>query len=146
MDTIPPFVKGSASALAKLNEIVKLCNELRRLTGDDFITVNHGVGGYTIGLNLQAVINRIPKTAGTQVRRARTTAAAGSGTTITANLYDDAGVEQTTGDEAGITVECTVVPVLADDTNIFVVQLPYSSTVDKWYCLTPFQSLDVCDS
>lgn len=42
-------------------------------------------------------------------RRAKVTADAGAGATITANLFHaTTGVEQTTGDEAGITVYCNI--------------------------------------
>ncbi len=87
---------------------------------------------------------------GNIVRRAITTAAAGAATTITANLYDEDGAEQTTGDESGLTIYCSVIgggnlnaaiPRLEDNDDIWVAKLPYSSEADRWYCLKPFQAI-----
>lgn len=93
---------------------------------------------------------------GTQVRRAITTAAAGATETIVCNIYDSSGVEQTTGNEAAITVYCSItgsanldgaIPALEDDMDIFVIQLPYDNAgvvEQRWYCTQIFQSMDNC--
>uniref|UniRef100_A0A6H1ZN82 Uncharacterized protein n=1 Tax=viral metagenome TaxID=1070528 RepID=A0A6H1ZN82_9ZZZZ len=88
-----------------------------------------------------------------KIRRAITTAAAGAGATITANLYNSAGVEQTTGDESGITVYCSIcggtalnaaLPLLEDNDDIFIISLPYSAEADRWYCISLFFNVDIC--
>lgn len=95
-----------------------------------------------------------PTSVSAPVRRAITTAAAGSGNTITANLYDSSGIEQTEGDESNITVYCTILggsalnsalPYLQDNTDIFVTKLPFSETEQRWYLIgAPFQNWDIC--
>jgi hypothetical protein len=71
---------------------------------------------------------------GISVRRAVTTESAGNCQTITANLYNIDGTEQTSGDESGITVYCTIIgraklnaalPRLAIDTEIYVAKFTY---------------------
>ena len=86
---------------------------------------------------------------GSPVRRAKTTAAAGAATTITANLYDNDGeTEITSGLGAGITVYCTVtgsanlnaaIPMLENDMDI-----PVYNICGKWYCSWGFQKMDIC--
>ena len=121
-----------------LNELLRWYNQNRGILGNLFRRNPRHIGS------------------GTQVRRAITTAAAGAAQTIVCNLYDSSGIEQTTGDEAGITVYCIVtgsanlneaIPALADDTDIFIVQLPYDNagTVEqRWYCIQIFQSMGIC--
>ena len=127
------------------NNLVREVHKLTRLKGANGIRVLQSSAGVTISGTEQSV--------NTEIRRAITTAAAGASATITANLYDSSGVEQTTGDEAGITVYCTVtgsanlnaaIPLLANDTDIFVTQLPYDSTTNRWYCTQIFQKMDIC--
>ncbi|MBW8017101.1 MAG: hypothetical protein FVQ82_13025 [Planctomycetes bacterium] len=82
-----------------------------------------------------------------QARRAKVTEDAGIGSTITANLYHaTTGVEQTTGDEAGITVYCNISGgtalneasrLLGNGDGIEVKLFPYDNagTVEyRWYC------------
>jgi len=82
-------------------------------------------------------------------RRARTTAAAGSGTTIVCNLIKNDGTEITSGLGSGITVNCDIcggsalnaaIPRLADDDYISVYHHD-----GKWYCNTVFQTSEDCD-
>jgi hypothetical protein len=87
-------------------------------------------------------------------RRARTKAAAGSGSTIVCNLYDLNGVEQTTGDESGITVYCDIinttdlnlaVPRLPNNFDITIELHPHNATEDRWRCTTAiFQKSKDC--
>lgn len=92
-----------------------------------------------------------------QMRRAKLTADAGSGSTITANLYSVGGVEQTTGDEAGVTVYCRLhgtenlneaFPVLSEDEEIAVVKFafvnPDETVTWRWYCQTEFGYFGPC--
>jgi hypothetical protein len=85
---------------------------------------------------------------GTEVRRARTTAAAGAAATIVCNLLDSKDVEITSGNEAGVTVYCDICgggnlnsawPHLANDQDIVVFKHN-----DKWRCLWGFQKISVC--
>ncbi len=93
----------------------------------------------------------------TNIRRAKLTTSAGTGNTITANLYDADGIEQTSGDEAGVTVYCNInkqqpspfgthlsscIPRLYSGQEITVIKLPCrvdNQTVYRWYCTTVFQ-------
>jgi hypothetical protein len=91
----------------------------------------------------------------TGIRRAKLTTSAGSGNTVTANLYDSAGNEQTSGDESGATVYCNInnsgianlydcIPRLYSGQDITVVKLPCrvdNQTVYRWYCTTVFQAI-----
>ena len=91
-----------------------------------------------------------------KIRRAITTAAAGAGATITANLYNSGGVEQTTGDEAGVTVYFRVhptanmnsaLPLLSSGEEINVVKLPYlngETLEQRWYCTCDFWKASIC--
>lgn len=82
------------------------------------------------------------------VRRAITTADAGSGDTITANIYDSSGIEQTEGDESGVTVHCsiigggnlnTAVPYLLTGDIIFI-----SLIHKEWWCIWWFNGFVDC--
>lgn len=91
------------------------------------------------------------------IRRAKLTADAGATATITANLYSTAGIEQTTGDEAGVTVYFRVhpaanmnaaLPLLSSGEEINVVKLPYlnGETLEyRWYCTSDFWAADICE-
>jgi len=48
-------------ALDKLNALVDEINSLAGLRGDPYITVSRGPGGSSVGLNIQAVVARVPK-------------------------------------------------------------------------------------
>ena len=50
-------------ALDKLNALVDEINSLAGLRGDPYITVSRGPGGTAVGLNIQAVVARVPKMA-----------------------------------------------------------------------------------
>lgn len=92
---------------------------------------------------------------GSEIRRAKLTADAGSGNTITANLYNNAGEEQTTGDESGVTVYClfnhsssnslsAAIPRLYNGQDITVTKLAYingEEVEQRWYCTTIFQKI-----
>lgn len=88
-------------------------------------------------------------------RRAKVTQDATAAQSITANLYHEiTGIEQTTGDGAGITVYCSITPGsgglavaeprLTKGTDIFVKLLPYGSGDNRWYCTTVFQTVEPC--
>lgn len=90
-----------------------------------------------------------------QVRRVISTEAATNNNHITCNLYNSNGVEQTSGDESGIEVYCSIcggsaldeaIPRLQDNKDLFVVKLPYDNAgtpEDRWYCIsTIFQTID----
>lgn len=86
------------------------------------------------------------------VRRAKTTENAPAATHINANLYDEDGVEQTSGPESNLDIYCSImggvdledaVPRLVSGSDIFVSKLPLSSSVDRWYCVTIFNKVKV---
>jgi hypothetical protein len=95
---------------------------------------------------------------GSDIRRAITTAAAGTGTSITANFFNSAGIEITTGVEGtdyNIPVYCNlngetdlnaVSPRLTNDTVIFVISCQFDNAGTpeaRWYAVDIFQaSLD----
>ncbi|WP_146663605.1 hypothetical protein [Anaerohalosphaera lusitana] len=88
-----------------------------------------------------------PPPAGAPVRRAKVTEAAGTGATITANLYDLEGNEITTGTGSGITVNCSLIggtdlsdvsPTLEAGSIIFVAQLKNDTGDATWYCVDLF--------
>lgn len=57
------LLRGGLRALAdKLDEVIDVVNSTQQINGDPFILVNHIPGiGLTLGLNIAAVIARIPK-------------------------------------------------------------------------------------
>ena len=162
MQQLKKFTQGPPELVKKLNDMVDAVNQMQNLIGDGVIKVQNTVRGKTIGLDINQVRKRMSKSSssgdgGGTVRRAITTTAAGASTTITANLYDSNGSEQTTGDESGITVYFSIVsstggggnlnaclPQLKDDTDIFIVSLPYDSSNNRWYYIGTVQSLDTC--
>lgn len=103
---------------------------------------------------------------GIEIRRAKLTASAGSGNTITANPYINGILyDGVSGDPCHwpyvtpeITVHCNIagggtnlneaVPRLVEGDEILVVLLPYcnAGTIeDRWYCLTLFQNSIDCE-
>lgn len=65
MKPTPPFTGGKESVRTKLNELVASKNSFGSVRGDLFIRVVHTSMGLTIGLNIEEVLSRIPKIAGT---------------------------------------------------------------------------------
>lgn len=127
----------------------------RQISRIDIASKREKLESPQIAQNTKAVRHPPPSV---PVRRAITTAAAGAGNTITVNLYDSNGIEQTSGDESNITVYCTIVggsalntaiPRLENDTPIEVIQHPYWNegiVEQRWYCAgLPFQASEVCD-
>jgi hypothetical protein len=92
------------------------------------------------------------QSAATYIRRAKVTAAAGEGNTITANLYDSAGIEQTEGEEAGITVYCNIIgetdlnlasPALIEGSEIEVRRITFDNEgtpETRWQCTALFMA------
>lgn len=98
-----------------------------------------------------------PKTSGSSLtaKRAVTTAAAGAGTTITADLIKSDGTQDTAGPGHNITVYCSIIgggdldeaiPRLELNDELYVVELPYSSTEKRYYCVSLFQASQDCVS
>jgi len=103
------------------------------------------------------VMRSVPRISGggADIRRAKLTQDATSTTTITANLYDANGIEQTEGPESNVKVYCLfahptgalseAIPRLHEGQDIFVIKLPYNEdgyVQMRWYCLTIFQRID----
>jgi len=157
---IKRFTKGPAETVAALNQIVELVNQLEKISGDEFINIGKSGGSTALRFNLNKLKERLGVFSGSgsgEIRRAKLTASAGATATITANLYNSAGVEQTTGDEAGVTVYCDIhggtvlnaaIPRLATGEIIKVAKLPFlNGTIleQRWTCLTEFQASIDCD-
>jgi len=60
MKALEPLRGGTPSARRKLNELADAVNALRKLCGDKYISVQHTSAGVGIGLNLDALLERIP--------------------------------------------------------------------------------------
>jgi len=58
---IRPFTGGDPAARAHLNQLVDAVNKQQTLRGDSVIRVNQGPTGRTVGLNVEALLPRIPK-------------------------------------------------------------------------------------
>lgn len=57
------FSGGRDGVRDKLNQLVDAVNALQKIRGDEiFISVRHGSNGTTVGLNIDQVLPRIPKT------------------------------------------------------------------------------------
>lgn len=162
------FTSGPAEFIQKLNDIVDIVNILQKISGDTFIKINNNSAGVNFGLDFNTLKARLGVIgggggSGSEIRRAKLTASAGEGNTITANLYDSSGVEQTTGDEAGITVYCNInaqtgesgihlfscIPRLYEGQDVLVALVPVKIPdpnhygdylLDmRWYCTAIFQ-------
>lgn len=153
---IQKLTKGPKILIDRINEIINGVNALTSPSrGDGKVAISQTTSGHVPSISTRLLNPKIPNVSQLiQVRRAKTTQAAPAGTTITANLYDFNGVEQTSGAESGITVYCTVVdgsanlnaalPRLRDNEDMFVAFLPFSSTAYRWYCLSLFQPSEDC--
>ena len=132
-----------------LDRLIDKINAQANITGSGGISVATTKNGTAIRTN--SALTAL------EIRRAITTQAAPAATYITANLYNKKGTEVTTGNEAAINVHCSVigdvnlnaaVPRLANNDDIFVAKLPYSSAstiVRRWYCVSLFQKSQDCD-
>ena len=58
---IAPFTGGDPKARAHINQLVSAVNKLERFGHDSYITVTQGPTGYIHGLNVDALLPRIPK-------------------------------------------------------------------------------------
>lgn len=151
MNNINRFTQGNPETVRRLNQLVDALNSINNFVGDGLIKVQRSPNGYAFSLNMDGVNARIIKqrggSGGTQVRRAITTQAAPAQIYITANLYSEStGLEQTTGDESGISVYCSTmganldvcIPRLKDNTDIWVAQFNYNvsgTPTARWYMI-----------
>ena len=153
---IDEFTTGPDNVKDRLNQIIDEIENLRKITGSDYINVNSVFGGKTVSLNTNKLRELFPTSTG-GVRRAITTAAAGAAATIVCNLYDSNGVEVTAGDEFEVTVYCEItgtdttldeaIPALEDDMDIWIQQSNYDNEGTpelRWYCIQIFQKMDIC--
>lgn len=155
------IIGGPASFNRKYNQLVDEVNGMRGLPqGDGRITFQGGANGtvptVSMGQTRKRVANVRPSDLTAGIRRAITTEAATANTQITCNLYDNNGIEQTTGDESGIEVYCSImdgtalnaaVPRLEDNDDLFVVSLPYDNNGTpelRWYCVSLFNGSEDC--
>jgi len=106
---IIPFTQGPSQTVAKLNEMVRALNSLLKFEGDGIIRVLKSPQGYTINLDINQLMPRMPKTAGggsssaiwaTVVRGLRyaTTAPVDAGySSYTVRLTSDSSTEYASG-------------------------------------------------
>ena len=142
MENISPFTSGPDNAVIKLNQIIRELSKLQDFSGDGIIEVKRIAAGYTIGLNINRLLPRIPTVGGSggaRNRRAFCKTAAGAATTIVCYLNTDA-----TGTE--VTVNCNIagggnldgaLPRLTDGLEITV-----WNDAGTWKCTTIFQKID----
>lgn len=150
MRRFDPAVNGAASTVHKFNRLVAGIKELNTFVGDGLILVNRTATGYTLSLNMPALLSRIPKVgggglAGSQVKLARCKEDAQSRSYIKCNLFDDNGAETS----SPIWVQCTIsggntnldhcFPRLVSGDKIFVTYI-----YDRWWCVTTFQTSTRC--
>lgn len=64
MNTIPEFTKRGQINTERMNRIVRMLNAIGKLTGDEIIRVRQGEQGTTVGLSVEALLPRIPKSIG----------------------------------------------------------------------------------
>lgn len=64
MNTIPEFTNRGQISAARMNQIVRMLNAIGKLTGDEIIRVQRGEQGTTVGLSVEALLPRIPKSIG----------------------------------------------------------------------------------
>jgi len=143
------FTKGPADGVRKLNELVNTVNKLERLIGDGIIKVNHGAAGTTIGVDIDQLMARMPKTTGggsidgLVVKEAIAQEDAPAGTSLSVKLCDDDGVA--TGSAFDVTCfihngtdldEAT--PYIESGKPIFVARRGNGT----WVCVSPiFQAM-----
>lgn len=85
---IAQFTGGDAKTRAHLNQLVNAANKVQTFRGDSFIRITQGPTGYIHGLNIEALLPRIPKGA-KQIGVCKITSNDGSGTyKITQLLWD----------------------------------------------------------
>ncbi len=146
MEDVQPFTQGPAATIAKLTQLVHLANRINRIVGDGIVKVTNTSQAITVGIDIEQLMARMPKTkSGVAVRWAQTTENATANAYITCNLLDGSGNEITSGTSSGIEVYCDIyaetaledcVPLLCDDDVIPV--------VDKngvWTCLWWFNGI-----
>ncbi len=134
-----------------LEDLIDKVNAHSNMTGKGGISVTNTTRGTSI-VGMQSVFKKF------KVRRAITTQAASARTFISANLYNNKGVEVTEGAEFGVNVHCSIagdtnlnaaIPRLENNDDIFVAKMPYSSAgsiVQRWWCVSIFQASEDCDN
>jgi hypothetical protein len=136
------FKQGPAGLVRRINEAIRLCKQVWNMRGDGTITVRRGENGVVVGLDINQLLPKIPKSGGaTGIHSAFCKTDAGAGATIVCFLDTD-----TTGTE--ITVSCVICggtalnsafPRLVDGTRIFVFQ-----DGNTWRALQIFQATEDC--
>jgi hypothetical protein len=151
---------GSPGLVRKFNNLVRRIARLEKTAnGTGRVTISQTGTGQVMDVSMNRTRPKLAKRRSQLgiIRRAKTTQAAPALETITANLYDYRGVEQTTGPESGVTVYCTVVdggadlnaslPRYRDDEDIFITLLPFDNLGTpelRWFAPFPFQPSEDC--
>ncbi len=134
------FARGPVELVRKLNLMVDVLNMFLRGSGGGYIQVKKTGSAITYDLNVDKLLERIPKVAETHLAYAKDDA--GAGTTLDCYLDTD-----TTGTE--VTVNFSIIggtnlnaalPRLSDGDLIFVENIKGS-----WYCKNLFADAEECD-
>jgi len=134
MNKIPSFYEGEHLTVRRMQDLADAVNQLLGLQGDGLIQVH----GNRLTLNVDGLLARIPKSAGTQVFMAKAQAAASASTALSCKLLDDAGAE--TGDAFNVyllngAVWNKAFPSLINEAHRKLFVVKFGST---WYGISPF--------
>lgn len=150
---ITPFTSGPTELVNKLNEMVRIVNNLENMTGDGVVKVNQTTAGRALSLNVDGLLQRLPKESGggTAIRIAYCKADALSGSTI--DCYLDSNVTGFQGEE--VTVYCNIsggnnlneASRRLEEGDALLVALltdqKFSET--RWFAIEGFQTTEDCD-
>lgn len=140
------FKQGPPGLIRRINELVRLCKQVWNMRGDGTVTVRRGENGIVVGLDINQLLPKIPKTSGgtqTDIRWAFCNGVA-SETAIQSCYLDTDGVG------TPINVTCTIcggialnmaVPRMEDGTRLPII---YDDTNSVWRALQIFQAGEDC--
>lgn len=64
MQKIQKFKQGNPETVRRMNEIVEALNTLIAISGDDYVRVTKNSAGTSLGLNINKIIQKVPKNIG----------------------------------------------------------------------------------
>jgi hypothetical protein len=62
------FKQGPPGLIRRINELVRMCKQVWNMRGDGTITVHRGENGIVVGLDINQLLPKIPKTGATDIR------------------------------------------------------------------------------
>ena len=146
------FLSGPKVLIAKLNKMVRVLNAVSNLRGDGIIKVQQSSSGYTVGISVDQLNARIPKTTGgAGLSNAFCAENAPNGNIVNAKLASDWVEGETIEDDSNIDIVCEIASATGDgDLFDAIPRLEEHTrlTVWKdgivWRCTTLFQAIDDC--